>query len=425
MTSLHSNTSRIDLTAPQTAIISSDKRFKCVVAGRRFGKTFLAIAWMLIIAMGAPRRRVWYVAPTYKMAKRIAWASLKALTPIGLIADINESTLTVTLFNGSTIALHGADNPDSLRGTEIDAVVIDEYAMIDKDLWPLVLRPMLAKSRGPAMFIGTPAGFNHFYDLWAKAARPDELEWDAFQFTTAEGGNIPLEEIEAARNSMSPRQFRQEFEASFEALAARVYYAFERKIHVTDRLAYREGAPIKFGMDFNVSPGMHACVAQRFGDQLHVFDEIMIPNGNTEEMAREGVRRYGLRPQGKGLRQLEVMPDPAGKSRHTNAPVGVTDFTILQKYKFKVCAPRVHLPQADKINTVNAALKTASGRVSIYVHPRCTTLIKSLEGLTYKGDSGQPDKTANLDHMADAFAYLVCWELPMRSKHGFSGELRL
>jgi hypothetical protein len=204
--------------------------------------------------------------------------------------------------------------------------------------------------------------------------------------------------------------------ASFEALASRVYYAFDRKINVRPELVCDDSLPILVGIDFNIAPGMHAVVAQRVADQVHVIDELYIPNGNTEELAREVVRRYGVTSKGGVLRKRKLIayPDPTGKRRQTNAPIGVTDHTILSDYGFEVLTPFAPYAVVDKINTTNAALQTAAGTTRLYIHPRCKLLIKGFDGLTYKDGTSEPDKSGGHDHITDGCAYLVCMELPMQ-----------
>jgi hypothetical protein len=109
-----------------------------------------------------------------------------------------------------------ADNYGSLRGDGLDFLVLDEYASIAKEAWTEVLRPALADRQGEALFIGTPQGFNHFHELYEGAeGRPDSK---AFQFTTAEGGNVSPEEIESATmistNGLFTRSSSQPFKTS-------------------------------------------------------------------------------------------------------------------------------------------------------------------------------------------------------------------
>tara|TARA_B100000809_G_scaffold249156_1_gene280112 strand:+ start:362 stop:1612 length:1251 start_codon:yes stop_codon:yes gene_type:complete len=203
----------IDLHPAQLQIFHSKKRFKIVAAGRRFGKSYLS-AWLLLIqAIQSESKDVFYIAPTFQQAKDIMWAMLKDLGR-DLIAQAHENTAVLTLINGRKIYLKGSDRPETLRGVGLSYVVLDEYASMKPQVWEQIIRPTLADVKGEALFIGTPAGKNHFYDLY-KDAFEDE-DWDAFQFTSKDNPFLPPEEIVAASKSMSSMSFRQEFEASFE-----------------------------------------------------------------------------------------------------------------------------------------------------------------------------------------------------------------
>lgn len=387
---------------PQAKVFNDPARFRVVVAGRRFGKTVLAINELLRAAMVGTKRNVWYVAPTYRQAKQIAWTDLKSAVPKRMVAHKDETDLSITLKGyGSTIALRGAENADTLRGVGLDFVVLDEFADISEDVWPEIIRPALADRGGEALFIGTPKGFNWAYDTYLHAQTADD--WSAWQFTTLEGGNVDQTEIDAARQALSERQFQQEFEASFEQLANRVYDSFDRTKNVAK--THDHGGTLLVGMDFNVDP-MSAVVGIRAADQLHVLSEIEIHNGNTEEMALELQRRYPGR-------EVRVYPDPSGKARKTSAPVGQTDFTILQRHGFKVLAPSQAPNVADRVNEVNALLCNGQGERRCFVDPRCKSLMKALDGLTYKDGTSQPDKTLGLDHITDALGYLVHMEFPI------------
>src|SRR6202140_4899546 len=162
----------IRLKPPQWTVFRSDARFRVLVAGRRFGKTYLSLV-ELCQAAWKSGRLAWYVAPTYKQAKRIAWKPLKEMTRPYWASKPNETDLRIELVTGGTICLRGADNYDSLRGDGLDFLILDEYASIAREAWPEVLRPALADKKGKALFIGTPHGYNHFYDLhrWAETQR--------------------------------------------------------------------------------------------------------------------------------------------------------------------------------------------------------------------------------------------------------------
>ena len=398
-------------------------RFVVLVAGRRFGKTYLAVAALIICAAASSNLKVWYVAPTYKQAKEITWDILRSALPRDWIQKINETELRIVLKNGSSIALKGADNPDSLRGPGLDLLVIDEASIIKnlKNLWEAVLGPTLATTQGKAFFIGTPCGYDYFYKLYSKSISTgfeDSDKWAGFQWTSEEGGYIPDDELAMNRRTLDPRIFRQEYEASFETLAGRVYHAFDRDWNVTPDISDNHG-DILCGIDFNVDP-MSAVICQRAGRQLHILEDIEIQNSNTQEMAATIVEKYGSLRQGG---RLIAFPDPSGRARKTSSNLGVTDLVILRNAGFDVVAPKRAPGVMDRVNTVNAMLCNAKGERNMLIHPRCQQLIECFEGLTYKEGTNQPNKEMGLDHLPDATGYLVWSEFPVLRPGARSGEI--
>ena len=210
----------IDLHPAQLEIFNSTKRFKIVAAGRRFGKSYLS-AWILLIkAIQSDSKDVFYIAPTFQQAKDIMWAMLKDLGK-DLILQAYENTAVLTLINGRKIYLKGSDRPETLRGVGLAYVVLDEYASMKPQVWEQIIRPTLADVKGGALFIGTPAGKNHFFDLYKDAFEDDD--WDSFQYTSTDNPFLPPEEIVAASKTMSSMSFRQEFEASFETNSGGIF----------------------------------------------------------------------------------------------------------------------------------------------------------------------------------------------------------
>jgi len=193
-------------------------------AGRRAGKSYLSAVTLLIEALKEENRfgiklkgkEVWYVAPTYQQARDIIWGLLKDLGE-NVIEQVYENTSTMRLINGRTIKLKGSDRPDTLRGVSLAFVVLDEYAFMKPEVWDMIIGPALADTRGEALFIGTPYGKNHFYDLWSEASSNVDPDWEAFHFNSLDNPLISKEELEKARLRMSREAFKQEFEASFEA----------------------------------------------------------------------------------------------------------------------------------------------------------------------------------------------------------------
>ena len=206
----------------QKKVWADSTRFKIVAAGRRTGKSRLA-AWMLIVnALQADKGHVFYVAPTQGQARDIMWQTLLELAhPIVTNAHINN--LQIKLVNGATISLKGADRPETMRGVSLKFLVMDEYADMKPEVFEQILRPALADQKGAALFIGTPMGRNHFYDLYKYAELEDDESYEAWHFTSYDNELLDPEEIDLAKKSMSSYAFRQEFMASFEARGSEMF----------------------------------------------------------------------------------------------------------------------------------------------------------------------------------------------------------
>ncbi|MFG1340381.1 hypothetical protein [Xanthobacter autotrophicus] len=164
-----------------------------------------------------------YVAPFYTQAKDIAWSYIKQYGTRIPGAATNESELRLDLPNGGRVRLYGAENYDRLRGLYLDGIVLDEYADMDPRVWPEVVRPALSDRRGWATFIGTPKGRNGFFDIWEHAqSSPD---WLALMLRASETRLVEEDELADARLTMTPEQYEQEYECSFDAAIVGAYYA--------------------------------------------------------------------------------------------------------------------------------------------------------------------------------------------------------
>jgi terminase large subunit-like protein len=441
---------KVVLKRSQWTVFRCAERFRVLVAGRRFGKTFLALTELVQAAWG-PGRRVWYVAPTYKQAKRVAWKALKSLTKGYWAAKPNETDLTIELISGGTISLRGADNYDALRGDGLDFMVLDEYASMAPEAWTQVLRPALADKQGHALFIGTPRGRNHFFTLYEAAQ--DRPHWAAFQFTTEQGGNVSRQELESATHELDERTYRQEFQASFENLGTGiVYYAFDRMRNVRP-LRYDPKLPLFWAIDFNMNP-LCSVLGQTAQGSVRILEELILPDSNTLAACEEFLDRtrkwttapeildQPLRPDVSAefeeiLRQLQPPPlnvyvygDATGEQRKTSA--SRTDWQIVKnffgrytdRYHAKFQVPTANPPVKDRINCVNAILRNQAGEHRLQIDPQCKQLIKDFEQVCWKADPhGNP--LAELDksdpmrtHASDAAGYLIAREFPMRAQRG-------
>lgn len=214
------------------------QRFSSLVCHRRAGKTVACINDLIAKAIHTKKKnaRFAYIAPFYRQAKDVAWVYLKE--GVGEVAiKVREADLRVELPNGAWITLYGADNPDALRGLYFDGVILDEFGDCRPSLWAEVVLPTLLDRKGWAVFIGTPKGKNHFFQVNERAVREDN--WYQMTLKASESEIIDPEDLEEVRGQMSPEQYEQEMECSFDAAVMGTYYAdmvqkLEREGHMGD-----------------------------------------------------------------------------------------------------------------------------------------------------------------------------------------------
>jgi len=386
--------------AKRREILNDPARFKVLSCGRRFGKSYFSLLFLLNKPLEANERR-WIVFPTYRQAKMVSWNLLKGIFA-NKQATINETELSITLDNGAKIELKGADKPDSLRGVSTTMVVMDEYSYMKENVWGEIIQPTLAENKGSALFVGTPSGLNHFYDLFVKGQSNDS-DYKSWQFTTLEGGFISEEEVENAKKNLDKRTFQQEYEASFLTAANRCAYNFNRDTHCR----VMEKSPRMFwGIDFGVASYMTALLmCENTAGEVYVFDEIGLQNSNTFELAKL------MQEKGKGL---PCYPDPAGKARTSNSTK--SDHKILQDAGFTVISKKSNPTQKDRLNALNRMLEDATGKHKLFINPKCKNTIRDLELCTL--DNGQILKTETLSHFLDGLMY------PLEYRYGFKGQAK-
>ena len=252
------------------------ERFALGVAHRRAGKTVACINDLIRGALTCKQRnpRFAYIAPLFKQAKSAAWDYLKHYGLAVPRTTAHESELRVDFPNGGQVRLHGADNPDALRGIYLDGVVLDEYAQMRAVVWPEVIRPALADRIGWAAFIGSPMGRNAFCDLYEQA-RADPA-WFVFRLKASETGLIPAAELEAARTAMSADQYAQEFECSFDAAIVGAYYGSlmqqaEDEARITT-VPWDPSIEVHTAWDLGIGDSTAIWFFQQIGLEIHVID---------------------------------------------------------------------------------------------------------------------------------------------------------
>lgn len=280
---------QLNLLDHQLSVHNVEKRFQVNVWHRRAGKTYYVIAKMVVRAFETTRKdwRAYYVAPTFRQAKRVSWDYLKSFTKDIPGISVNEAELRIDLPNGGRIQLLGAEQYDSLRGQYADDLVIDETAMVPSSAWNTVLSPMLADRLGRCTFIGTPMGrMNLFFDLYEYAGTGDP-EWGRSLLTHEDTKVIEPKEIQRLRNTMREEEFEQEMQCSWNAALRGSFYAkpmsdMDAQGRVTD-VRYDRALPVTAALDLGWSDAMVVGFWQQAGTEhrcLHAtaYERTSIPD---------------------------------------------------------------------------------------------------------------------------------------------------
>src|SRR3990167_6973753 len=389
----------------QLQVLQAKKRFKVIVCGRRWGKTTLAINYLILEALANKKGGdYWYIAPTYRQAKTIAWRILRNryfALPKELRGEKNEAELWVTVGN-SRISLKGADNEDSLRGSGLWGIVCDEVANYRnwEYLWQEVLRPALSDYRGFAWFIGTPKGFNHFYTIFNY--EKDYEDYISFHFTSYDNPFLPSDEIEKAKQELTEDAFAQEYLADFRKHTGLIYKEFDRTIHVVESFEIPNHWELYRAMDFGASnPTVCLWIARDNADNVYVIDEYYQANMRTDSHARIIGAKTGTRVV------TSTFGDPSGEQ-------AILDYALYNIY----ITPANKLFSADNswvnsgIDKIGELLKVGQdGRPHLYIFKHCSNLIREFESYHWmeKRHAGLlvdlPEKID--DHCLDALRYFV------------------
>lgn len=377
------------LTPSQNQIAQDLHRFRVVRAGRRAGKTVLSVEEIKGKAIAKPTR-ISYVASTYQQARDICWEMLKKeLSPAAI--QINESRLEIrvrTLKGGeSIIQLKGWENIETSRGQHFDFLVIDEVAMMRNFWvnWNEILRPTLTDTKGEALFISTPAGFNHFYELCNQELK--DKDFKTFHFTSYDNPHLPVEELESAKQTLPREAFEQEYMASFQKTQGLVYKEFDRAVHIYETLPNIQLSRVA-GIDFGYVNPAAVLDIRTNGEYFYVEDE-WYKRERTDQQIAEYVAQS---------RYEEVYPDPESPG-------------AIEELKRKNINIREVVKGKDSIQAGIKRIKELLVSKKLKVNARCLNLIAELEMYSYDEEDGMVNKQekpikAN-DHALDALRYVV------------------
>jgi PBSX family phage terminase large subunit len=391
---------------PIQKIVHQDKNQYIVLNwGRQSGKSTFVMNEMIREAMATPKGRFWIVAPTYKQAKAIYWKDhVKHFIPKQLIKKMNETELSVEFVNGATIEFKGADNEDSLRGSRLHGVALDEYAFMKPHVWDTIISAMLNTTDGRVFFISTPNGFDHFHEMCVKAQKL--RDWSYYHCTSYDNPYSSRAYIESKRLDLPDDVFAQEYLADFTRKAGLVYKEFDKKLNVVDMLQ-PESAWTKFvAIDFGqINPTAVLFIGVDHEDNLYIYDEIYEANLFTSELAhlikvKTGgfyiTTFYGDQAASQSIKDLSehgIYVMPVSKKRGT---------TTEDYFKGGIEKIRGYLK-----------VQEGTGKPKLFVAGNCKNTIDEFEAYSWKevkeGDirnkQERPEKSH--DHCMDALRYFI------------------
>lgn len=393
----------------QERIDASPSRFKMWRGGRRGGKTYLSF-WTLFKWSQKKGSIVWMVGPSYRQVKEIAWRKLNSILPRSAYKSKNETDLSVTLVNNSTIVLKGSDNEDSLRGPAdgLDGVLMEEAAFQKAWVWEEILRPQLADKRAPAMFVSTPKGKNWFWRL-ENQAREQGGQWAAFNSTIYDNPHISPEEIESIKKETSESTWRQEYLAEYDTAEGMVYPEFSEKDHVIPPPSREQIEKVRssgsvFYRSFDWGLRNPSCCLWAYVDTSHgrpivrFFREHYRPELTVPQHAQI------IRAQSEGLTIRATFCDPSMRNRNTQGNSTLVDFS------------RFGVPMIPADNKVESGIETVKRFLREKRVTFTSDMISTLsEFKTYEWEDIAPADELNLkerprkarDHAMDAVKYML------------------
>lgn len=408
----------VNLNSWQSEAWNDNHRFRVVCAGRRAGKS--TFAQLSVINWASKEVGLyWIVAPTYVQAKQIHWQGIQHYVPQKLIAKKNEAELSIEFINGSKIQLKSAENPDSLRGVKLRGLVVDEVASIRNWpwLWQEVLRATLTDYEAPAIFIGTPKGFNHFYELFEEGQIEGSI-YKSFRFTSYDNPYIPKQEVDQAKKELTEDNFAQEYLADFRKYTGLVYKEFQRELNVIESLVVPDSWEIYRAFDFgSTNPTVCLWIAVDSDDNWFIIAEhhesgktIDYHAGivNANQYSGHVVQSYGD-PSGAQIitefAQRGIYITPALKETGTS-------FNSWVRFGIEKVAEKLKSQPGHKVEKVQ---QRGNGVPRLFVFNSCINTIREFEtyrwqekSVTQAQDLNEPDvpEKAN-DHAMDALRYFA------------------
>lgn len=399
------------------AAISNGRRFPVVPAGRRSGKTERFKRFIAKQAMLNANEMYFIAAPTYAQVKKIYWADMKKLTLSATHSRApSESDLIIYMPNGSEIHLIGLDKPERIEGIPWTGGGIDEIADIKPNAWPENILPALntvnperPDYRAWCWLLGVPDGLNHYYDMAQYAETANDPDWEVFHWKSSE--ILPPDVIEAAKRVMSAKQFKQEFEASFETATGRIYEDYSADNYTNETI--KEHEALCWYHDFNYTPLSSGVGVIREG-KIYLLEEIVLISAVAQQSALEFVERYKYHKN----KNVTIYGDPSGKAGEKHGHE--SDYTEIEKvlrnhgWKYTRKVKPSTRSIKDGQNAVRAKIKNAAGEVSLFVNPNNAPYThKALSTGQLKEGSTFIEEENEYQHIGTAVRYFIDYEWPV------------
>jgi phage terminase large subunit len=372
-----------------------------VVAHRRAGKTVSVVAQLIrdVFACTLRNPQVAYIAPTYRMAKMIAWPYFKWMLRDLPGVRFLDGDLVAELPGGRKVFLLGGEKADRLRGMYLDAACVDEAADMPEGLITTVLRPALADRAGKLYLIGTVKGRNYFWRLYERAL--GDAGWFTANLLPEQTNAIDPAELELLQREMSPEEYASEMRNDPSAAVRGAYYgAAMRDAELEGRICsvpYDAGLGVTVAMDLGIADSTAVWIAQLHrGGEVRLLESVEYQNTAFTRILEELMQRPYRITRWIGPHDLRVREYSSGQSRQDTARALGVDFEI---------APQ--LPVIDGIEAVRRALKRCVFDKVLTQHGRdALSLYRSEYDDKRRVLSRNPvhDWTS---HAADAFRYLV------------------
>lgn len=399
------------------AAVANGRRFPLVPAGRRSGKTERFKRFLVKQAFKVPGM-YFAAAPTHAQAKKIFWDDLKSFTfSCTHERRPSESDLIIYLPNGSEIHVIGLDKPQRIEGIPWTGGGIDEFADIKADSWEANIYPALntvnptrPDYRAWCWLLGVPDGLNHYYDLCQAAEAGISEEYEVFHWMTAE---IFPEMAAEARKIMSRKQYNQEFEASFETANGKIYEDYSKDNYTNATIEPHE--QLHWMHDQNFTPLSSSVAVIRGDKEVYLLDEIVLISAISRQSAQEFVEKF----KDHKNKHVKIYGDPAGrvgeKHGHNSDYNDIEDVLSANGWTYERRVKQAHPAIKDRQNAVRAKIKTADGKVSLFVNP--VTAPWSHKGLAtvqlQEGSAFQEDQKNQYQHITTAIGYFVDYLYPV------------